>query len=87
MDLGKLKIEYKRDGNTVQIFNSPTVCSLVINGRVADTYNGMVATKFILEGTIDQNGEQIIVAALMGHLFMELYYGNKRVAKKFMGLG
>ena len=84
---GNLKIEYKADGNTVQIFNSPTVCSLVINGITVDQYFGMVATRFTLRGYATLNESKIPVEAKMGFLNMHLYYNGKIVAKEFMGLG
>jgi len=51
-DLGKIRIEYKKDNNVIKIYNSPFVCSLVINGIVVDQYMGAVAWPFILHGTI-----------------------------------
>ena len=86
--LGKLKMEYERDGNVVQVYNAPTVCSLVINGEVVDEYRGLVAGRFVLEGQIECEGEEPIpVEAKMGFLFMSLFYGNVLVGKKFMGFG
>lgn len=87
MDLGKLRMEHKEDGNVVQIFNSPNACSLVINDEVVDQYLGLVATRFCLKGEIDSFDEKIIVEAKMGFLNMRLYYKGHLVAKKFMGLG
>jgi len=87
MNLGKLKIEYKENGNVVQVFNSPKVCSLVINGKVVDQYTGLVATRFSLKGEIDSDCEKITVEAKLGFVNMRLYYNGYLVAKKFMGFG
>lgn len=84
---GELKIEYKNGGNVIQIFNSPTVCSLVINGVTVDQYFGMVATRFTLRGYATLNESKIPVEAKMGFLNMHLYYNGKIVAKEFKGLG
>ena len=84
---GELKIEYKNGGNVIQIFNSPTVCSLVINGVTVDQYFGMVATRFTLKGYATLNETKIPVEAKMGHLYMSLYYNEEKVSKRFMGLG
>lgn len=87
MKLGKLRIEYKENGNVVQIFNSPKVCSLVINGKVADQYTGLVAERFCLKGEIDSDCGKITVEAKLGFVNMRLYYNGHLVAKKFMGFG
>lgn len=87
MYLGNLRIEYRQDGNLIQLFNSAEVCSLVINGEIVDRYNGFILTRFILKGTISFDESTIEVQAKMGFFFMTLYYNDKRVAKKFMGLG
>ena len=86
-DLGVVRIEYEVDGNVIQIFNSPSVCSLVINGAIADQYFGIVATRFTLNGHVTVNDKKIPVEAKMGHLNMRLYYNGELVAKEFMGLG
>lgn len=87
-ELGKLRMEYEQDGNVVQVYNAPTVCSLVINGEVVDEYRGLVAGRFVLEGQIEREGEEPIpVEAKMGYIYMRLYYGNVCVGKKFMGFG
>lgn len=85
--LGRLVIEHKTFGNQIRIYNSPSVCSLMINGKVVDQYNGMVAGKFSLAGRIVHNDRKITVEARMGHLFMCLYVDGQRVGKKFMGFG
>lgn len=87
MDLGKLRIEYRQDNNIIQIYNSPTVCSLVINGNVVDVYRGFVAIPFKLKGSITREEKEIQIMAKMGLLFMKLYYDGVCVAKKFMGFG
>lgn len=87
MELGKLRIEYKQDGNIVQIYNSPAVCSLVINDEVVAQYKGLVATRFILTGTIEKEDNQIQIEAKMGFFNMRLFYNGVLVAKKFMALG
>ena len=87
MDLGKIRIEYKENDNIIQIYNSPQVCSLVINNKVVDQYLGLVATRFCLKGEINTNNELITVEAKMGFLNMRLYYNGRLVAKKFMALG
>ena len=87
MDLGKIRIEYKENDNIIQIYNSPQVCSLVINNKVVDQYLGLVATRFCLKGEINTNNELITVEAIMGYFNMRLYYNGRLVAKKFMALG
>ena len=85
--LGKVKLEYIKNGNVIRVYNSLEICSLVINGRVVDRYIGFVSTPFCLKGKVSINGKNILVEARMGHLFMKLYYDGKTVGKKFMGLG
>lgn len=87
MELGKLRIEYKQDGDVVQIYNSPTVCSLVINDEVVAQYNGVVATRFVLAGTIEKGDNSVQIEAKMGFFNMRLYYNGVLVAKKFMAFG
>ncbi|MBE5746014.1 MAG: hypothetical protein E7359_01865 [Clostridiales bacterium] len=87
MDLGKLKIQYTENENIIQIFNSPNVCSLVINGKVVDQYSGLIATRFCLKGEINTSDKKIIVEAKMGFFNMRLFCNGCLVAKKFMGLG
>lgn len=87
MVLGKLRIEYKRDGNVIQIYNSPTVCSLVINGKVAKQYVGEIATRFVLKGTINEGDNVIPIEAKMGFFNMRLFVSGVCVAKKFMAFG
>ena len=86
-DLGKIRIEYKKDNNVIRIYNSPFVCSLVINGKVVDQYMGAVAKPFILHGTIESDNETIYVAAKMGWFNMKLIYNGEVVAKKFLAFG
>lgn len=87
MELAELKIEYKQDGNVVQIYNSLNVCSLMINGVVVDMYKGVIASRFVLKGSIEKDGNVIPVEAKMGFVNMRLFYNGVLVAKKFMGLG
>lgn len=86
-NLGKLKIEYKAGNNIVQIYNSPKVCSLVINDKVIDQFFGLVASTFTLKGEIEDDGKVILIKAEMGYANMKLYYDGKLVKKIFMGLG
>jgi hypothetical protein len=86
-NLGYLRIEYKNNGNTIQLFNSNDLCSLLINGKIADQYKGLFALKFVLKGEVKENDKVIEVQARMGFLYMKLYYDNVLVVKKFMGLG
>ena len=86
-DLGYLKIEYKVDGYVIRVYNSPTVCSLVINDKVVDRYIGFVASNFVLNGEVEVGGKKIKVEARMGFVNMRLFYDEKEVDKKFMGLG
>ncbi len=87
MGLGKLRIECRQDGNLIQIYNSPTVCSLVINYKVVAQYTGMVATRFVLKGVVKRGDEEILVEAKMGFCNMRLFYNGELVAKKFMAFG
>ena len=86
-DLGTIRIEYEANGNIIRVYNSPNVCSLVINGEIVDQYFGLVAGRFILKGEIDLNDTKIPIEAKMGHLNMRLYYNGEVVSKEFMGLG
>ncbi len=87
MDLGKVRIEYTENGNTIQVYNSPNVCSLVINGKVADQYSSLVASRFSLKGEIDSAGQKLAVEAKMGFFYMRLFCNGGLVAKKFMAFG
>ena len=87
-ELGELKLEYKKDGNVIRIYNKPSACSLEINGTVVGSYLGYVASPFCLSGMVlDKNGQEVSVKATMGSLYIRLYYGDEQVGKKFMGLG
>ncbi len=85
--LGKLKIEYEKDSNLICLYNSPSICSLVINGKVVDRHFGFVASPFCLSGHARRGEKKIPVEAKMGHLFMRVYYDGKMIAKKFMAFG
>lgn len=87
MELGFVRIEHTCLGNLVQVYNSPKVCSLVINGVVQDAHYGFVVTRFTLKGTMSFEDRVINVQARMGFMYMTLWYDNVRVAKKFMGFG
>lgn len=87
MELGKLRIEYIQDNNIIQIYNSPEVCSLVINNEIVDVYKGLVATRFILKGEIKKEDKTIYVEAKMGFFNMRLYYDGVLVVKKFLAFG
>ncbi|MDE5563229.1 MAG: hypothetical protein K2J01_06800 [Clostridiales bacterium] len=87
MELGRLRIEYTQDNDVIQIFNSPMVCSLVINNKVVDEYKGAIAFRFTLKGTIEKENEKVQIEAKMGFCFMRLYYNGVLVSKKFMGFG
>ena len=87
MELGRLRIEYEKDGDLIQLYNSPKVCSLVINGNVVDEYIGLIAGMFVLKGTIEKEDKTVLVEAKMGLVNMRLFYDGVCVAKKFMGFG
>ena len=57
MELGRLRIEYTQNNDLIQIFNSPTVCSLVINNKVVDEYRGVIASRFTLKGMIEKENK------------------------------
>ena len=81
-----IEIPYIDKGNTVQIYNSPELCSLVINGKIVDFYYGLVACNFTLRYKIeDEYGKVTLVEARMGSLYMKLFVDGKLVGKKFMG--
>jgi hypothetical protein len=85
--LGKVKIEYVVDKNVIQVFNSPDICSLVINGKVVDRYIGLVATQFHLKGKLKFKDKEVLVEAKMGHFNIRLYYDGEVVGKAFMAFG
>ena len=85
--LGKIKIEYVDGENTIRIYNSPNVCSLVINGKVVDQEVGLVAALFSLNGSIEKEGQTVPIEARMGSLNIRLYVDGKCVGKAFMGFG
>ena len=84
---GRLKLKYKYKGHLIEIYNSTTVCSLVIDGKVVDEYLGVVGYEFILFGEVDVMYEKVLIEAKMGYLFIRLYINDKEVKKAFMGLG
>ena len=86
-DLGKIRIEYETNDNVIRVYNSPYVCSLMINGEIVDRYYGLEGNNFCLKGKLDIGEEKIAVEAKMGYFYMQLYYDGELVAKKFMALG
>ena len=86
-DIGKIKIEYINNGNVIRVYNSPEVCSLVINGKVIDEYRGLVAKKFVLHGHLNIEGKEVSVRLEMNGFFLYLYYDNIKVGKKFIAFG
>ena len=84
---GKIRIEYEVNGNVIRVYNSSSVCSLVINGEIADQYFGIVGSNFCLKGQIDAGEKTIPVEARMGQVNMRLYCDGLLVAKKFMAFG
>ncbi len=86
-NLGKIKIEYDDGENTIRIYNSPNVCSLVINGKVVDQKIGLVAALFSLNGSIEKEGQTVPIEARMGYVNMRLYVDGKCIGKAFMGFG
>lgn len=84
---GRLKLKYKYKGHLIEIYNSTTVCSLVIDGKVVDEYLGVVGYEFTLFGEVDVMYEKVLIEAKMGYLFIRLYINEVEVKKAFMGLG
>ncbi len=87
LELGEIRIEYRMEENVIRVFNSPSVCSLVINDKIVAQYNGLVAFPFRLKGEIEKDGKRILVEAKMGWAYMRLYYDGELVEKVFMALG
>lgn len=86
--LGRLILEYIKDGNIIRVYNAIQTCSLVINGDVVDKFEGMVGSPFRLMGMVlDKHGNEVFVKAKMGFVFMRLYYNNEVVGKKCMLIG
>lgn len=85
--LGKIKIEHVDGENVIRIYNSPNVCSLVVNGKVVDQQFGVVASLFCLNGSMKKEGEIIPVEARMGYFNIRLYVDGKCIGKAFMGFG
>ena len=86
-DLGEIRIEYQTEGNVIRVFNSSSVCSLVINDNIVAQYHGLVAFPFVLKGEVEVDGKMILVEAKMGLAYMRLYYDGELVEKDFMALG
>ena len=68
-----------------QVYNSPNICTLVINGKAVDCYVGLVSTSFCLTGKVKTFEKDVLVEAKMGYLYMKLYCDGNLVAKVFMG--
>ncbi|MBE5887596.1 MAG: hypothetical protein E7283_02030 [Lachnospiraceae bacterium] len=85
--VGDVKLEHRICGNLIQVCNSLELCSLVINNRIVDKYEWIVATRFCLKGTVYCEGREVTVEAKMGFVNMRLYCDGKLVGTKFMGLG
>jgi hypothetical protein len=88
--LGKVRIEYVVKGNTIRIYHSGHVCSLVINGHIFDQHHGVYGANYSLKGIIGKmrvGGKTIRVEAKMGFFHMYLYCNDELVAKKFMAFG
>lgn len=86
--LGKVKIEYKEYSDTIQVYNSLNLCSLVINGKVYDQYIGTIASKFSLHAEVENSFRQVIsVKVTMDGAKLKLFINDKKVAEKFIALG
>ena len=85
--IGKKKIEYTVDSNTICVHSSIRVCHLVINDKVVDQRWGVFATNFLLQGKINIDGKKVAVEARKGYVNIRLYYDGNLVATKFVGLG
>lgn len=87
LTFGNLKIEYKIESNIIQVYNSPNICTLVINGKAVDCYVGLDSTSFCLKGKVKIFEKEVLVEAKMGYLYMKLYCDGNLVAKVFMAFG
>lgn len=86
--LGKVKIEYKEYSDTIQVYNSLNLCSLVINGKVYDQYIGAIAAKFTLQTNFENSFRQVInVKVTMDGAKLKLFINDKKVVEKFIALG
>lgn len=85
--LGKIKIEYEINGNIVRVYNSVHMCSLVINDKIVDQYEGIYGGNFRLKGRLASGGKTVRIEAWMGFAFMRLYCNGELVAKRFMAFG
>ena len=85
--LGKIKIEYTDGENVICVYNSLTVLSLVINGKVVDEYWGIYGHKLSLKGKVKADNRKIPVEVELGNVNVYLYYDGKLVGKKFIGFG
>ena len=89
MELGKLRIDTQYEGNRIQIFNAPNVCSLVINDEITDTFTGLVAGRFQLHGKIQtpDSEKEILVKMSLFTAVMRIYCDGTQIAKKWMPFG
>ncbi|MDR1940441.1 MAG: hypothetical protein LBQ40_06610 [Clostridiales bacterium] len=85
--LGRKKIEVSIDGNLIQVFNSPTRLSLLVNGKTVEFFDGMVAPRFLLTTKIKTKEGTKTVSLAMGGFFLRLYCDNVLLAKKFAAFG
>ena len=87
--LGKLRIDVEFMGNKIQVFNSPKVCSLVINNEVFDTYKGLAAGIFELHGKIQtpDNEEKDVLVEMSIFAMMRVYCNGIQIAKKWIPFG
>ncbi len=87
-NIGRLRIEYKADGNIIQVYNSLDTLSLVINGMVVDEFIGLSPDSSLrLKGKAMVDGKEIAVELKIGHVNAFLLYDGQQVAKKFMAFG
>ena len=85
--LGAVKIEHIEGENIIRIYNSPEVCSLVINDKVVDQQFGITAAWFSLNGSVNKEGRIVRVEAKMGFVNIRLYVDGKYIGKAFIGFG
>lgn len=83
---GALIIKYKIAGNVIEIYNTYSICSLVINKKVVDRFFGKTKRMFTLRGELSIGDATIPIEARMGDIHMNLYCNGEKVATKFMGL-
>ncbi len=87
VNLGSEKVRHLFNGNTISVYNSKEVCSLVFNNKVVDKYEGVSVSRFSLKGTLKAKGRDVLVEAKMGYLYLYFYIDGKLIKKAFMGFG